>query len=671
MAGVAGRVSDRVLLDVFANRFQAVAEEMAHIIQRTGFTVYVKESLDYAASFVKADGQTMAFSQRMGTSLTQRSIKEALDAAAPYNQGDIVIANDSITTGGLCTHLPDVYLWKPVFSQGELLGFFCCFIHATDVGGRVAGSVSPTNSEIYQEGLRIPPVKLYRRGELNEDILKLYLTNCRIPDQNWGDLKALIAAMNTAEERVQQMVDRYGLETVRTAMEDVLAYAEESARHAIKTIPDGDYHFVDLVDDDMVSGRPIRIELTMKVRDDEIIFDFTGTDYEVRSALNVPIYGKMNQFMTRPFAMYMHSINPSCPINGGVYRPLSMVAEEGSVFHPGPTAAVGVRMATVIRAQDAMFGALAQATSGVIPAAASGAVSIPLCSVPDFSSRGTKVSQVSPMTGGSGARPNKDGIEGRGLNNGSMLMNVPAERLEIDMPVIVRAFGLVPDSGAPGRYRGGCQVKLDFETLSPGTIVTARGMERFRFRPWGLAGGMPGSRGNTILHVGTDHEQPLGKIDILHLDPGVRIRVVTPCGGGYGDPLERDPAAVLRDIRRGLVSVKAAGEAYGVVVREGQVDDGQTMRLREQMVQGRTRPMFDFGPERQAFDALWPEAAHRAFHAVLTDLPPRMRPYISQLLYKRLERQSGDARPVTTEEIAAAWSALQGMLHFSREASTH
>jgi N-methylhydantoinase B len=656
-------VSDRVLLDVFANRFQALSEEMAHVIQRTGFTVYVKESQDYAASLVTPTGETVSFAQRLGTALTQASMKEALDAAAPYEPGDIVIANDPTTSGGLCTHLPDVYLWKPVFWKGEVVAFFCCFIHATDVGGRVAGSVSPKSTEIYQEGLRLPPSKLYRAGVLNQDLLNVYLLNTRIPNLNWGDLKALMAGMNTAEERLTQMIQRYGLEAVKRGMADVLSYAEESARSAIQTIPNGEYRFVDLVDDDMVSTRPIRLELNMKVGDGDIVFDFTGSDYEVRSALNVPIYGKMHQFVAHPFMMYMRTTNPSAPLNGGMLRPLKIVAEVGSVLHPGPNAATGVRMATVFRVQDTIFGALGTATTGVLPAAPAGQVSIPLCSVPNLQTGGAKVSQIEPLLGGSGARPNQDGIDGRGLSVGSGLANVPAEQLEVDMPVVMRSFGLVPDSGAPGRFRGGLATHVEFETLSPGTVVTARGMERYRFRPWGLQGGHPGTLGDTAIHPRTSREAHIGKIDILHLDPGDAIRFSSPSGGGFGDPLQRDPALVMSDVQRGLVSVAAAREVYGVVITDGAVDADATAALRAESGSGRPHADIDFGPERAAYDAIWPLETRQTFRAILSELPATLRPYVSDLVYRRISDDVEAGRTITSDAISTAWEGIRGFMH--------
>jgi N-methylhydantoinase B len=652
-----------MLLDLFANRFQALSEEMAHVIQRTGFTVYVKESQDFAASVVAPSGETVAFSQRLGIALTQASMKDALDAAAPYQPGDIVIANDPTTSGGLCTHLPDVYLWKPVFWQGEIVAFFCCFIHATDVGGRVAGSVSPRSSEIYQEGLRLPPAKLYRAGVLNQDLLNVYLLNTRIPNLNWGDLKALMAGMNTAEERLHQMIERYGLDAVKRGMADVLAYAEESARAAIATIPNGTYHFVDLVDDDMVSTRPVRIELNMTVDDGDIVFDFTGTDYEVRSAINIPIYGKMHQFVAHPFMMYMRTTNPSAPLNGGMLRPLKIVAEKGSILHPGPNAAVGVRMATVFRVQDTIFGALGEATKGILPAAPAGQVSIPLCSVPNLQTGGAKVSQIEPLLGGSGARPNKDGIDGRGLSVGSGLANVPAEQLEVDMPVIMRSFGLVPDSGAPGKFRGGLATHVVFETLSPGTVVTARGMERYRYRPWGLQGGFPGTLGDTIIYPGTPREAHIGKIDILNLDPGDMIRFSSPSGGGYGDPLDRDPALVLSDVERGLVSVAAAREVYGVVIDGEAVDEAATAARRAEAKQGRTRPAIDYGAERAAYDAIWPVETRQALREILSALPATLRPYVSDLIYRRVADDVEAGRTVAATAIEAAWEDVRSLMH--------
>lgn len=658
MARAPSRGARRLELDVFASRFQAISEEMAYVIQRTGFTVYVKESLDFAASLVTAEGETVSFSQRLGVPILQRSMRTALDACAPYMEGDVVIANDPASSGGLATHLPDVHLLKPVFWHGEPLCFLCCFIHATDVGGRVAGSVSPRNSEIFQEGLRLPPIKLYRQGELNEDVLKIYLLNCRIPEQNWGDLKALLAAMNTAEDRLHRMVDRFGASAVRSAMREVLAYGEESARRAIAAIPAGAYRFVDVLDDDMTSGQPIRIDLSLRVSGSELTLDFSGSDYEVRSALNVPIYGQIHTFIALPFAMYMRTTFPACPLNGGILRPLRVVAEPGSILHPSPTAAVGVRMATVFRLQDAFFGAMAQATRGVIPAASSGVTFVPLVAVPDLRTGRMKVSQVQPMIGGSGGRPGRDGIEGRGLNAGSLLMNVPVERLEVDMPIVVRSYGLVTDSGAPGEFRGGAAVKLEFESNSPGAVLTARGMDRFRFRPWGLFGGCPGSLGDTVLCRNGRAPEYVGKIDIVDLEPGDVVSFTTPSGGGYGNPLRRPVPMVTRDVRQGLVSTKAAAERYGVVFQDGRVDADRTAARRAEQARGGARPDIDFGPEREAYEATWPEPARLELRRILASQPASLRPYLRQLLCRRLDQRGSTAQPMSAEDVRSTWTAM-------------
>lgn len=652
------RARQRLDLDVYASRFQAISEEMAYVIQRTGFTVYVKESLDFGASLVTTDGETVSFSQRLGVPVLQRSMRSALDACAPYDEGDVVIANDPASSGGLATHLPDVHVLKPVFWRDELLCFLCCFIHATDVGGRVAGSVSPRNSEIYQEGLRLPPIKLYRRGALNEDALKIYLLNCRIPEQNWGDLKALLAAMNTAQERLHRMVDRFGVDAVRGATREVLAYAEESARRAIDAIPAGTYRFVDLLDDDMTTSQPIRIELALRVGDGAITLDFTGSDYEVRSAFNVPVYGQIHTFLALPFAMYMRTTQPSCPLNGGMLRPLTVVAEPGSILHPSPTAAVGVRMATVFRVQDAFFGALARATRDVIPAASSGVTFVPLVAVPDLRSGRMKVSQVQPMIGGSGGRPGRDGIEGRGLNAGSLLMNVPTERLEVDMPIVVRSYSLVTDSAAPGEFRGGAAVRLEFESTSPGAVLTARGMDRVRFRPWGLAGGQSGSRGGTVLRRSGRAPEEIGKIDIVELEPGDVVAFTSPSGGGFGDPLRRRVEMVQRDVRRGLVSPAAAADQYGVIVKNGDVDAEATAARRGELARASSPLEIDFGPERDAYEMAWPEAARLELRRILAGRTPGLRPYLRQLMCQRLDQQLSVRGRVSPEDVRSTWNAI-------------
>ncbi|GAA1003047.1 hydantoin utilization protein B [Acrocarpospora pleiomorpha] len=657
-------LSDRALLDVFGNRLQAIAEEMAYIIQRTGFTVYVKDALDFSASLVNPAGETIAYSQRLGVSITPKSMKEALQAAGPYQPGDIAITNDPASSGGLSTHLPDIYLWKPVFDGEDIVCFLACFIHSTDVGGSVFGSISPANTEIYQEGLRIPPKKLYRAGEINHDILDLFMANCRIPEQNWGDIKAILAAMNTAEERLHGMVDRFGGAAITSAMNDLVDYAEDSARAAILAIPDGEYHCVDYLDNDMHSDRPVRIELTLRVRGAECEFDFTGTDAQVRSAMNVPLYGQMHYFIAMSFFMYLHTINPTCPLNSGVLRPLRAVIEEGSILHPGPSAAVGVRAATVFRVQDVLRATLALAVPSVVPAASSGQVTIPLVSVPALKKNGMLLSTVSPIVGGSGARPDRDGIDGRGLSL-SQGKNVPAERFEMDVPVVMRSFGLVADSCAPGRFRGGAAIHVEVEATAPGTALTARGMERLRFQPWGIDGGHAGSTGRTTVTRVDGTVEPIGKIDVLRLAPGERVRFESASGGAHGNPLDRAVNSIADDAKRGLISVEHAREAYGVVIEDGQVNMDATTAVRIVMADSDRPGGLDFGSARAEYDTAWPDAARAEFNAVVKALPAAVQMHIRELLHERASHRITSGESVSPELIQAEWREIKKLFRMA------
>ena len=436
-----------------------------------------------------------------------------------------------------------------------------------DVGGKVPGSISPTSADIQQEGLVIPPTKLFRQGELNQEFLDLFLANCRIPDQNWGDLKALIAALNVGEMRTRQLVDRYGKETVQAAMDGVLDYAELQARHIISSIPDGTYRFHDYMEGEQFGVGTIRIELALTVSGSDIIMDFTGTDPQVPASLNIPTHGKRGHWMIVPaLVKYFKTANMAITYNSGMVRPIALEIPRQTLLNPDPGAACGVRAATMFRVFDVVCGALAQAIPRDVPAAGSGQGCIVLVSLVDLTSGNRKISVVQPLCGGCGGRPSKDGIDGVDFSLGS-LRNVPTESLESEMPLLITRYGLRPDSCGHGQHRGGNGVELMVRIFTPHTVMTARGMERYFFRPWGLNGGTAGTTGFTRLRrPGRDWEE-IGQIDVLHLEPGSEVHFGTQGGGGWGDPLARSLDAVEQDIAEGLVSERVAAKAYGLVLQ--------------------------------------------------------------------------------------------------------
>jgi N-methylhydantoinase B len=643
---------DPVFLEIFKNRIQAISEEMANVVLRTGFTVFVKETADFGTFLLTPRGETFGSPAVTGVNLSLGIPGEDVIAAIDeWREGDIVITNDPFSTGGMATHLADVFLIRPVFAGGRLIAFGFAFIHSSDVGGKVPGSITPTAYDIFQEGVRIRPVKLYDRGHLNETVRNFFLDNCRIPDQNWGDLKALMAGLNVGARRIEELAARYGVDQVETGIEALLQYADHQARAMIREIPDGEYTFWDYLEGGP-GGYPIRLRCRLVISGDEIFMDFAGTDPQVRVALNLPSCGKQGHYMLVPtLVRYFRTLDRSVPWNAGLVRMIRNNAPEGSVLNPVPPAAVGVRAATFIRLMDVLIGALSLAQPDRLPAAGAGQACIVLLSMLDAATGKQRVGVIQPICGGSGARPMRDGIDSMDFSVG-YLRNVPAETLEADMPILVERYGLRPDSGGPGRFRGGCGVELTVRVFSPDTVLTARGMERLQFRPWGRAGGMAGENG-VAIHHSADGATPTGRIDELLLQPNDTITFLSQGGGGYGDPATRDPQAVLWDVRRGLVSPEAARAHYRVAIDGDRVDEEATRALRADCSDAPVAHAFDYGPERRAFEATWTDAAQLALNRALGRQPLALRNYLKQRVMRAVDARASGGASVTPDDVEA------------------
>jgi N-methylhydantoinase B len=611
-------------------------------VLRTAFTVFVKETGDFDTVLVSRNGEVFASPLLIGVASTPgKPHRKLIEALSDWHDGDVLLTNDPYNTGGNVTQLNDVSLVKPIFCAGRLLCFASCFIHSSDVGGKVPGSVSPTSEEILQEGFRIRPLRLYDQGRLNNDVLRLFLDNCRIPTQNWGDMKALLASLTTAEARMQQLVDRYGFEAVDQGIEGVLSWAEQRARQIISTIPDGEYVFWDYLEGDAWGGAPVRIRCTMGIRGSDIFMDFAGTDPQVQGSFNLPSLNEKGHYMFVPTVTRLFLSNdPSIPFNSGLVRPIHTHAPTGSLLNPEEPAAVGVRAATMDRIMDVLIGALSQALPDHMPTAGAGQAAIVQLAMHDPRDGGRRVGVIQPVVGGSGARPTFDGIDGTDFCVG-FLRNVPAETLETDMPILIDRYGLRPGSGGPGRYRGGMGIHLAVRVLSPDTVLTARGMERIQFRPWGRLGGHPGALGYATVTSIDGETRETGKIDEVLLQPNEVIAFYSPGGGGYGDPIDREPEAVEYDVFRGLVTTTEAEHDYGVVISGDRVNLEATTALRNSMRRHvRSPDAFSYGPERQAFESIWSDDLQLVLRAALQLVPARLQNVVREEAIKYLNAYS-------------------------------
>ncbi|MBJ2150249.1 hydantoinase B/oxoprolinase family protein [Paracoccus sp. IB05] len=657
-------MDDKIGLEILGNRFQAIVDEMAQALFRTAHTVFIKETQDYGAVLVSPKGEVFAASRRYGVlMMVGMPMDDAIRAMREdIREGDIFMTNDPEATGGMCTHLNDVYLWKPIFHEGRLLCFAWTFVHMSDVGGRVSGSIAPSSTELMQEGIRIPPQKLFREGVLDEMFLKTFLVNTRTGDQNWGDMKACIAALSTAERRVGDLIGRFGVETVSNGIDKVLDYAETQARRVIATVPEGTYRFSDFIEADMVGQGMLRVNLALTVKGGEFHMDFSGTAPQVRAALNLPSFSKDGHWMLITGVVnWLCTREPSIAYNAGLVRPMKVHIPKGTLINPEAGAAYGARYSTSHKVCDVIIGALAKAVPDQLPATDSGQGSILLVALPDMETGATKVSVIQPIVGGSGGRPVDDGVDGTMVIL-NFLKNVPTELLEREMPeILIRHYGLREDSGGAGRYRGGTGSIIEFQTFAPYTTITSRNMERYIFPPAGRQGGTPGTTGYTLLNPGSKGEKDIGKIDILEMDVGDILRIGTQGGGGYGDPLSRPAQAVIEDVLDGYVSPRTAEALYGVVAAaDGSLDAAATEALRAGKRASRD-PLkeFDFGPVRDAYHARWPDAMHDAISEATQDLPRLQRQMYYRALYDRIDRMIDAGESVIAADVPALLAALR------------
>jgi N-methylhydantoinase B len=616
---------DTVTLEIISRKFAAIADEMTTNLKRASRSIYVKEAGDFGTGLVDREGHIFAFPNSTSVSAIERPCGPTIHAMGTLEDGDVIITNDPYRSQGLATHLPDLHLVKPYFHKGKIIAYGWCFIHFMDIGGRVPSSISPSNREIFEDGLIIPPSFIMKRGNFNRDVMNLIAANSRTPDQNIADIKAMVGALDTGSRRVADLVAQHGLDVFLSAQIQVQDYAAAKARAVLRRIPDGVYEFCDYMDDDFFTRIPLRFRVKMTVKDGEVEVDATGTDPQVDSAYNLPTLGVCHPWLVVRLTRFILSHEKDLPLNFGIYRHMRAVNPAGTVVNAEFPDAVGVRHAVAHRFNDAINGALMQACPELMAAPTSGVI-VPVVLAESASIAGKRnLTVIEPLVGGMGAYAGHDGVDGRD-NSAANLSNHPLETIESEIGVLVREYDIRPDSGGPGEWRGGTGQVLTLEILRDGGKVFARGMERMLFTAWGYGGGRPAAPLRAILNRGRPDERELRKIDALDVNKGDTISFMSPGGGGYGDPLRRDPQAVQRDVRLGLVSRPAAERDYGVAISDdGEWDQDATRRLRLDRVRSNAETVFDFGPERRAWETVFDDATMRAINERLYRLPKSAR----------------------------------------------
>ncbi len=517
---------DPLAFEVFTHLFLSVPEEMGVTLRRTGFSPNIKERLDYSCAIYDGRGDTIAQGDHMPVHLGAMplSVRAAIEAVS-MTPGDMVMLNDPYQGG---THLPDITLVAPVFLGHERRPTFYVAnrAHHSDVGGMSPGSM-PVAREIYQEGLILPPVRLVRRGRIVPDVLRILLANVRTPAEREGDLAAQIGANRVGDARLRRLVARHGRRRILGYAASLQAYTARMVRAAIRSIPDGTYAFEDVLDDDGFTERPIRIVATIRVRGDRATVDFTGSDAQVGGSVNA------NLAITLSACLYVFRclVNEDVVYNAGVAAPLTVIAPAGTVVNARrPAAMAGGNVETSQRITDVVIGALARAVPDRMPAASQGTMNNVTIGGTDPRT-GSRFAYYETLGGGMGGRRGGAGLSGVHTHM-SNTRNTPIEAIEHDLPIRMRQYRLRTDSAGAGQWPGGEGLVREYEMLAEASVTVLS--DRRTHAPWGAAGGAPGGRGRNTLIRADGREQPLpGKVE-LQLNPGDRLRIETPGGGGYG-----------------------------------------------------------------------------------------------------------------------------------------
>jgi N-methylhydantoinase B len=646
-------IIDKATLQVLANHCAAAAESMGYTLMRTAYSTFVKETEDFSCQLMNSRGATVASPMSMGaTWYTGLDYGPVIAMFDDYREGDVYGTNDPYS-GYVATHSPDMHLWMPVFHGGELVCFVGNHIHNTDVGGAVPASLSRTLTEVHQEGIRIPPTLLVRGGVMNDEMVRVLELNVRVPEQNRGDLNAQFACLKVGERKVHDIIERFGVEAFKAGLDQLLDYAEEQARSLVATIPDGDYEFADYADEDAPNGYPVRINLTVKVRGDTLLFDFTGTDPQLVSSLNMPTGGNpRHSLITVGLVYVLYTLDPTIILNSGTVRMLDAILPSGTVINCEFPAAVGMRSLLSNVLQAVIVGAFTRALPDKLPASPGNGLSLVNVRTTTRGGR-TIMASIGPCGGGAGGGPYEDGAEGSGANM-SFLKNTPVEISESEIPIRIHKYGLVPDSGGAGLHRGGSALMMEFQLFAPQSMVTARNRDRSMISAWGVEGGRSGAQSSFTRNPYGAAPEELRNTDIVPLQPGDTLRLIGPGAGGYGPAQERAIEKVVDDVRGGFVSPARARSDYGVALKpDGSVDAVETETLRQAMARSATTEHFSHGPGRVEFESVWTRPRYALLTRILREVPVSWRFYVKHELFRVLEGRKGGSDGGTGELLAA------------------
>jgi N-methylhydantoinase B len=550
------KTADPILIEVLRNEMAAITEEMAIAVYKTARSSMLRVG-DFATSLADYRGRIVGLGQThtMAASVFMTLMPRIMEKfAGDLRPGDVILANDPYSGG---SHMPDVILVAPVFHRSELSGFVIIYSHQTDIGGRFPGGFSSQCTETYEEGIRLPNLKLYDAGVRNEPLVQLLKANIRASDEWMGDIDAKLSGCRRGIRELEEVFEKYGMENVNACFDYLVDYAEQAARRAIAAIKPGDYTRQIMMRDDGFGsdGVAMPIVLTLRFRGDRLIVDFTGTAPQARGAINMPYSNTLGQV----FSTIHKILAPDVVFNAGFVKPFEVVAPEGTLANPRFPAAVGGRAPLFFLITEVIHLALAEAVPEMVGVPQEGGDIVHMAGHrPD----GSEYTTMDLVWGGWGGRPLKDGIDGAGMS----YISVPAELIEREVPVVVEGFGLVPDTAGAGRHRGSLGIFKSYRFLHPAKIMVRTN------RPFessvGMAGGRQGQP-STNLFTPVDGEQielPRKSHQHLEVKPGDRLYHQVCGAAGHGDPYQRIPAEVLEDVREDKLSLGQARADYGVAI---------------------------------------------------------------------------------------------------------
>lgn len=572
---------DAITLEVMRNALQSVAEEMGVTLIRTALSINIKDRRDCSTAIYTVNGDLVAQAEHipLHLGLMPTIMKEVLKIypKEKLDDGDAIVINDPYISG---SHLPDVCIFSPVFYDGVLVAFAANLSHHSDVGGIVPGGMPITATEIFQEGIRIAPMKIRKKGILDEELIGFITNNVRTPHEWRGDMEAQLAANNVGDRRIKELIAKYGLEHIKEYMEEIMDYSERRLLGRIKEMPSGEYSFQDELEvnsNDDTEQKTIPIKVTVTVKETEIEVDFTGTGPQIKGSLNC------TRAVTMACVYYAIKAmtDPEIPSNSGAYRPIKVKAPLGTIVNPKfPAAVSNANINTSQRITDCILGALSKVLPERAMAACSGTMS--LFTIGGIDPRkDSYYSYVETYGGGMGAVKNLDGMDGVHTNM-TNTRNTPTEVMEMAYPIFVTKYALIPESEGAGEFRGGLGLTREVILVDHDAYVTLS-TERSFTEPWGLFGGMAGGHSQCLLEAEDGSETPLPARMTRILPANHKIVYRTPGGGGMGNPFKRDPELVLRDVIEGFISSKRAENIYGVAIDEDKmsVNRERTEKLRE------------------------------------------------------------------------------------------